>query len=167
MPLLFIRYDKPADFSWSSGRWLVDGNEVSMKEAITAPEAVMEVVHLLDSVIQRSWYEWGQITRQYDLNCDGKPIRRLFYQNDTLIRREFHNREGFHISDEYFDPDGYITEQVRRIVVEGKLQEYSRWWYEKGVPVKLVGSEGHNPTTGNPGVYVKEGEWWVKKSELR
>ena len=66
--------------------------------------AVKETVHLVDGVIHREWYTWGQIVRRHDLNEDGQAIRRLFYHNGVLLRREFHNREGEHVSTELFDP---------------------------------------------------------------
>jgi len=64
---LRIRYDKPADFSWTSDRWLVNDKEVSKEEAARSEEAVREIVHLIEGVMHREWYNWGQITKRYDL----------------------------------------------------------------------------------------------------
>lgn len=162
--ILKIRLDKPADFSWTYERWLVDGKEVDVKKAGTSSEAVKEIVHPDEGVIHSEWYNWGQITKRHDLNHEGKSIRRLFYLNGRLARREFHNRDGIHTSTEIFDPKGYITESILYRTVDGKRSEYDHWWYERGMPMKYIGKRRHH--TGSPkgaGTYVKEGEQWVKK----
>jgi len=162
---LYIRSDKPADFSWIHDRWLVDGKEVSPKDAQQSPEAVKEIVHLVDGVIHRQWYSNGQISKRYDLNLEGKPIRRLFYQNGKLARREYHNRDGHHLSTEFFGPDGYITESVQY----RDSEQFSHWWYERGMPVRYVGrgDRGATSVPKGPGTYLKEGNNWVKKERGR
>ncbi len=155
---LKILHDKPADFSWTYDRWLVDRKEVSEEEAKNSIEAVREIVHLHDGVIHREWYNWGQIIKRYDLNLEWKPIRRLFYQNSKLTRRELHNRDGIHFSTEFFDPDGYITESIQYRMVSGELNEYRHWWYEKGVSVKSVRN-----SSGGAEIYTKDGNRWLKK----
>jgi len=161
---LRIRYDKPADFSWTYDRWLIDGREADIEKAEKSAEAIKEIVHLYDGVIHREWYNWGQITKRYDLNHEGKAIRRLFYLDSKLARREFHNRDGVHTSTEIFDPEGYITESILYRIDDGKRSEYSHWWYEQGMPMKYIGKRRHH--TGSPkgaGTYIKEGNNWVKK----
>jgi len=160
--ILRVRYDKPADFSWTYDKWLVDGKKVDKEKAEKYAEAVKEIVHLYDGVIHREWYNWGQITKRYDLNHEGKSIRRLFYHNGKLVRREYHNRDGVHVSTEHFDADGYITESILYRTVDGKSREFRHWWYEHGIPIKLIGS-APNASPKGPGIYVKEGENWVKK----
>ncbi|UCE07366.1 MAG: hypothetical protein JSW07_04870 [bacterium] len=81
--------DKSTDFSWTYDRWLVNEKEVSEEEANRTEEAVKEIVHLYDWIFHREWYKCGQITRRYDLNIEGKPTRRLFYQNGKLARWEW------------------------------------------------------------------------------
>lgn len=159
---LRLRLDKPADFSWTSDRWLVDGKEVSEEEAKRSEEAVREVLHLLDGVIHREWYNWSQIIRRYDLNSEKIPIRRLFYHNGKLARREYHTREGFHVSTEFFNPDGHITESIQYQVVSGKSEERGHFWYKRCMPVKFVGIGGRHAAPQGKGTYVKEGERWVK-----
>ena len=162
---LKIRLDKPADFSWTYDRWLIDGKEIDVKKAGTSSEAVKEIVHLHEGVIHHEWYNWGQITKRYDLSHDGKPIRRLFYLNGELARREFHNQDGIHTSTEIFDTDGYITESILYRTVDEKRSEYDHWWYERGMPMKYIGKRRHH--TASPkgaGTYVREGEQWVKKN---
>lgn len=156
---LKILLHKPADFSWTSDRWLVEGKVVSKEEAKRSAEAVKEIVHLHDGVIHREWYNWGKIIKRYDLNLEGKPIRHLFYQNGKLARREYHNSNGIHVSTEFFSPDGYITESIRYYLLEGKSYESSHWWYERGMPVKNI----RGSLTGYE-VYLKDGkDRWVKK----
>jgi len=160
---LRIRYDKPADFFWIAERYLVDEKEVSEEEAKRSVKAVKEIVHLIEGVIHHEWYNWGQITKRFDLNSEKKPIRRLFYQNSKLVRREYHNRDGFHVSTEFFDTDGYITETIQYRMVDGKSQEHSHYWYERGMPVKHIGNSVRHSAPLGSGTYVKEGDRWVKK----
>ena len=101
-----------------------------------------------------------QIVRRYDLSSDGLPIRRLFYHNGKLLRREYHTREGVHVSSEFFAPDGFIVEAVRYKTQDGEKKEIGHWWYEKGMPVKLIGCEGHT-LVSLPGIYLKEGDNWT------
>ncbi len=150
--------DKPADFSWTYDRWLKSGKEVSEEDAEQSEEAVREIVHLLDGVIHREWYNWGQISRRYDINLEGKPIRRLFYQNGRLARRELHHRSGMHVSTEFFAPDGYITESIQYRSVNGNSYGFNHWWYEKGAPVKNVRKSGERTD-----IYIKDGNRWLKK----
>ena len=104
-----------------------------------------------------------KIVKRHDLNADGRPIRRLFYRNSLLARREYHDREGIHQSTEYFDTDGYITESVRYEMRGESQTERTHWWYENGMPEKLIGSEGHNEFTKTKDLYVRDGENWVKE----
>jgi hypothetical protein len=87
------------------------------------------------------------MTSRHDLNPRGKPIRRLFYHNGKLLRRQYHDRYGNHVSTELFAPDGYITESIQH----GSRPRH--WWYHRGVPVKYA---------RGPETYVKEGTRWVK-----
>lgn len=161
---LHIRVDKPADFSWTSEHWLVEGKEVSAQEAKNAEHAVKELVHIVDGVLHREWYNRGQITRRYDLNPQGRAIRRLFYQDGKLARREYHHGNGWKVSTEYFDADGYITRSILYRMADGQLREYSHYWYQKGMPVKHVGNSVRHSAPLGPGLYVKEGDRWVKKN---
>jgi len=139
--------DKPSDFSWTGDRYLVQGNEVSEDEAKLSKEAVQETVHLHDGVIHRTWYRRAEPIARDDLNVEGKPIRRLFYQAGRLAKREYHDRNGNHISTELFGSDGYITESIQH----GSRPRH--WWYERGVPVKYT----HGSQT-----YIKDGKRWVR-----
>jgi hypothetical protein len=151
---LIILQDKPLDFNWTYDKWFVDEKEVSAAKSKLAAESVKEIIHLYDGVIHREWYSMGQINKRVDLNVEGKPTRQLFYENGKLARRELHHRDGRHVSTEYFDPQGYITESIHKRLGSGRSYGYTRWWYEKGVPVKAEkGGE----------LYNKEGSKWVKK----
>ncbi len=163
---LRIIQDKPADFSWTYDRWLVEGKEVSPAKAKISQKSVREVVHRIEGTIHREWYNWGQIVQRNDLNADGKPIRCLFYTNGKLARREYHNRDGFHVSTEFFDADGYITEAIQYQVRNGVSDERSHFWFEKGMPVKHIGVGGRHASPMGKGIYIKEGEKWVKETSL-
>jgi hypothetical protein len=151
---LKVLKDTPADYSWTSDVWYVADKKVSKDEAMRAREAVKEIVHCYDGVIHREWYNWGQIDRRFDLNKDGKPIRQLYFQTGRLARRELHTREGVHISTEYFDKDGNITEAFHNPVGTGTGYGYVHYWYENREPVRAV--------RGNE-IFVKVGETWKKQ----
>jgi hypothetical protein len=146
--------EKPEDFSWSSDVWYVSNQKTTEHAAARSREAVKEIVHLYDGVIHREWYAWGQISKRFDFNKDGKPIRQQYYQSGKLARRELHTREGVHISTEYFDRDGNITEAFHNPVGRGKSYEYVHYWYENKEPVKAVKRDK---------VFVKVGDAWVKQ----
>jgi len=129
---LEILSDKPSDFSWTRSRYLVQGKEVSEEEIRRSQEAMAETVHLHDGVIQRTWYRRGEVTERHDLNLEAKAIRRLFYKGGELVRREYHDRNGNHISSELFGSDGYIAESIQH----GTRPRH--WWYQRGVPVKYA-----------------------------
>lgn len=144
---LDVLSDKPSDFSWTHDRHLVRGKEVSEEQTRRSEEAVAEKVHLHDGVIQRTRYRRGEVIERRDLNPEGKAIRRLFYQENKLVRREYHDRNGNNVSTELFDSDGHITESIQH---ESRSRH---WWYEHGVPMKYArGSE----------TYVKDGTRWVR-----
>ena len=116
-------------------------------------DSLKEIVHLHDGIIHKEWYNWGQITMRHDLNLDGKPTRRLFYQSGKLDRRKYHNRNGDIVSAEYFDNDGYITESIQYSNENGETHETKHRWYEKAEPVKVVAGGS---------IYKKDGSKWVK-----
>ncbi len=157
---LFIRTDRPGDFHWTRDRWLVDGVEVTESGGRTAERAVRETVHLHEGVIARERWAWGVIREHDDLNADGAATRRLFYRDGVLERREFYTADGDIVSRELFAPDGFITESMRYAYNNGEPREITHWWFEEGLPVKLIGSEGHT-LVSLPGVYEKAGTDWV------
>ena len=128
--------DKPADFSWTRTRRYVADDRTAIA-----------TIHLHDGVIRRSWYRGGEIVERHDLNVGGKATRRLFYRDGKLARREYHNRDDYHVSTELFDADGYHTESIQH----GSRPR--QWWYEKGVPVKY---------TRGSDTYVEQGQRWIK-----
>ncbi len=146
---LHVLSDKPADFEWTHDRYLSsDGKEITEQAAKGAPQATREIVHLHDGVIHRERWQPGQIVRRHDLNLEGKAIRRLFYEDGRLTRREYWDREGNQVSSELFDADGYITESL--------WGETRRWHYRRAVPIRY-----ETDST----VYVKQGERWVAKTK--
>ena len=127
---------KPDDFSWTREQRMVRDNLT-----------VVETIHLHDGIIRRSWYQGVELVERHDLNAEGKATRRLYYRDGKLAKREYHDRNGYHVSTELFSTDGYITESIQH----GSRPR--RWWYERGVPVKYTrGDETH----------VKDGERWIK-----
>ncbi len=160
---LNIRFDKPADFSWTSERWLIEGKEVSKEDALSSREAVKEIVHLIEGVIHREWYTWGQIETRHDLRADGKAVRRLTYKNGKLSKREYYDKGTELTSCELFDENGnYIIESMQYRTVDGKPEEVHHFWYENGYPVRFAGSGGRHAADEGPGLYEKEAENWVK-----
>ena len=151
---LKVLSNKPNDFSWTKDRWIVGGKELTEKTALMSKEAVKEIVHLYDGVIHREWYLAGQIEERFDYNLQGKVTRKLFYKNGKLNRRELHRRDGRHISTEYFDSEGYITEAFHNPLGTGSTYGYTHWWYEKGVPVKAIKKDE---------IYLKDASQWIKK----
>ncbi len=136
---------KPEDFSWTHDRFLVDGREVSQQDAHRAERSVREIVHRHDGVIHREFLHRALLVERHDLNSAGAPIRRLYYQDGKLTRREFHDHDGKHISTERFDADGYIVESIH-----GR----NRWSYERGQPTKF--------TNGTVEYVLDGGRWKVR-----
>jgi len=152
--------EPPDDFSWTADRWLIDGEGATRDEAMAAPEAVREIVHLYDGVIHREWYEAGVLVRRHDLTPDGLAIRRTFYADRRLVSREYRDRDGVQQSLELFDADGFITEAIS---YRGGA-EREHWWFIKGTPVRLWTERGghHTASPERGGTYVKQGIDWVK-----
>ncbi len=165
---LNVRLDKPTDFSWISERWLADGKEVPKESALNSVEAVKEITHLIDGVIHREWYNWGQIMKKYDLIPDGKAARRLYYENGKLAMREYYHLGINMTSREIFDNDGkFITESIQyQTLDDGTPREVHHFWYKDGCPVKFVGSGGRHAADAGTGMYEKEGEVWAKRKSF-
>ena len=137
--------ETPADFSWTFDRFRVGDREITAAEAKRVPEAIREIIHLHDGVIHREWWRRSRPVRRDDLNAEGKPIRRLVYDDGKLARREYYDRDGNHVSTEMFDAEGYITEAIRH--------GGEHWSYRRGVPWKYIrGSAG----------FRQEGDRWVR-----
>jgi hypothetical protein len=131
--------DKPADFRWTRSVWQVDAETVSRTDAMNAPHATMKIEHLHDGEIAREEWEGGQRICRVDLNEQGKPIRRQEFQDGKLQKQTYTTPEGYLASEEFYGPDGFKTEYVRYYTREDRRgTEYSRWWYERGRPVKMT-----------------------------
>jgi len=141
---LQVLADAPKDFSWTSDRWL-EGR------------SVREIVHLHDGVIHREWYRNGVLARRHDLNAEGKAIRRLALENGKLAQREYHDRDGKLLSRELFDAAGFITEMIRFGHSGDQPVESSHWWFDCGMPVRLV--DGREE-------FVKQGDQWVATKQV-
>lgn len=133
---LRVLRDVPADFAWTTDRWLVDGKPVAAAAARSAPAAVREIVHRCDGVIAREWHENGIVRRRHDLTREGKPGRVLEYHAGKLARRDYVDAEGGRISREIFDRDGFITESIVHDRETGGERDH--WWFERGMPVRQV-----------------------------
>ena len=159
---LKVLSDAPGAFSWTWDQWTVDGVEVDLVKGLQSEEAVKEIHHRYDGVIAREWYNWGVITRHYDLNGDGKATRRLFYRQGKLFRREYYTSEGQHLSTEYFDSEGNVTEMLLYQEMDGKKVEYDHWWYDQGMPVRRIGRKpARRIEHATPVMYVRAGDQWV------
>jgi len=146
---LKVLEETPADFSWTRQRYVVGDHEISREEAMSSVKSIREIVHLHDGTIHREWLRQGSIVKRVDLNAQGKPIRRLFYEEGRLARREYHDRNNMLVSTEHFDAEGYITESTR---YSGTSMD-THWEYEHGNPIKCS-----NPS----GVYEKMNDRWIK-----
>lgn len=142
---LKVLEDKPADFSWTFNRYRFGDMKITEAEVKRVRAGTSETVHLHDGVIHRTTWYRGMLAFREDLNSEGKPIRRLVYEDGRLERREYHDRDGNHISTELFDTDGYITEAIRH--------GGEHWWYRRGVPDKYV--------RRNVG-FRKQGNRWIR-----
>jgi hypothetical protein len=116
--------ETPADFTWSTERWS------------DAARTCKEIVHSYDGVIRREYFTAGTLASAHDLNAAGKAIRRLTYRAGQIALREYYTAADLRISREVFAPEGNITETVR-LAADGTT-EVEHWWFERGMPVKLV-----------------------------
>jgi hypothetical protein len=160
---LVVLADTPADFSWTSPRWLAtSGRPLAEREAKEASQATRETVHLHDGVIQRQHWQRGVLARQDDLNFEGQPIRRQTYEGGRLARREYLDRDGNLVSTELFDSAGFITESHGQRAYSQGQPAWKRdgatvnasWWYDRGVPVRY--QRGAT-------AFVKRGDRWVRE----
>ena len=151
--------DPPDDFSWTTERWIVAGQEVTAAEAQAAQASVLEIVHHYDGVIHREDWTAGQRVRRDDLAANGETIRRQLYADGRLIRREYHGHGRGLRSTENFDAQGFIDEVIQHNV-DGSIS--SRTLFEQGMPVEHTGGSLMNYGSGK---YRKEGESWVKTTK--
>lgn len=101
------------------------------------------------------------MTSLFDLNRDGKAVRRSQYEGGQIVRREYYTRNGTLDARELFDDEGFIAEQM--IHFHSRNTPDTHWYFEKGVPQKLV-SKVFNARAARqgPGTYEKQGLDWVK-----
>ena len=151
---LVILREKPKDFSWTSERWFIGGKPATSVQGMAAPSATKEIVHRHDGVIHVERFENGQRVLREDLNEEGKATRVLTYKRGKLATREY--RHGERVSIEHFGLDGYKTDDVQWYVVDGQRHPYSKWWYDRGTPIKR--------DRGGRTV-VKQGDRWVEQKE--
>ena len=156
---LAILEEKPDDFSWTTMRWSANGSIVSKNTARAAKTATGHTVHRYDGVIARTDYQKGQIISRFDLNAEAKPIRRLFYRDGKLSRREYYSTNDILETQEIFDSKGYITETIEYL--EGGGVKW-HWFYDKGEAVKLITDRKNTRhAKQGPGTYVKQGLDWI------
>ena len=116
-------------------------------------------MHKVDGVIALETYRNGTRFSRFDLNREGKAIRRCFFEGQRLKKREYLTRSGELAALEVFDEEGYILEQSYDYH-EGANPEM-RWTFERGVPMKLVTTLSSSRfSKQGPGTYEnREGEW--------
>ncbi len=146
-----ILKETPSNFSWISSRYLVAGKSVTAQTASLADETIKEIIHLYDGIISKEWSSNGIITKKYDLNPEGKPIRKLFYTNGILNRREYWDKNNNHISTELYNSKGDMIKSIH-INCEGSKID-TEWDYVNKYPVKC---------SKNKGVYKLENDKWIK-----
>jgi hypothetical protein len=180
-----VLHEKPADFSWTLDVWTVNGRAVLEQTALASTGVIKEIHHRYDGLIALEWFSWGEIQQRHDLNAEGKAIRRLTFHEGSLVKREYHNRESQHLSTEYLDPAGNVTEMIRYHYVgdeggaeaelgrystgsaDGRKMEYDHWWYDEGMPVRRIGmSPARRVESKTPVMYLKAGEEWVQQNHV-
>ena len=137
-----ILEDSPGDFSWTKEVWRAGDAPVSREEAMAAEKASRELEHLYEGIIAREEWENGQRTFRVDLNDDKIPIRHQWFKDDRLTKREYRTPDGVLSNVELYGEDGYKTEYIAYYTTYNKGEEYSHWWYDKGVPVKKTKKYG-------------------------
>jgi len=129
--------DPPEDFSWTKEAWRIGRERAPRSQAANAPRASLEIVHLHDGVIAREQWRRGQRVSRVDLNKDGKPIRHQEFERGRLKKRVYKTPEGYLVSEELYRADGFKEQYARYYTQEFRLgKEYTRWWYDRGRPVK-------------------------------
>jgi len=153
--LEILKY-KPSDFSWTSEHWFIDGQEVSETEARNRQESMKEIHHVYEGIISREWFNWGQISKRYDLSAGNEePTRKLYYNNGLLYKRDYYHRSGWLATTEYFNPEGDIVESIYyNQSRNSESREYRHWWYKENKPVKCI-RDGE--------VYFIDNEVWKKQ----
>ena len=156
---LDVLADTPGDFSWTQDRWLLNGQEVSAAEAQRAAASIREIVHLYDGVIHRETYQSDQLLTRDDLAENGETIRRQFYLQNRLVRREYHGHGRGLRTTERFDEQGYIVEVIQH-ATDGS--EFSRTVFNNGMPMEHRGGSFMSYGSGR---YKKEGDAWVRTTK--
>jgi hypothetical protein len=155
---LDVLAESPIDFEWAQDRWLLNGAEVSAEEAQSAASSVREVVHRYDGVIHRETYAFAQKLMRDDLSEGGATIRRQFYLQNELIRREYYGG-GWLRTTEIFDDQGFIVDVIQH---GSDGSEVSQTVFESGTPVEHMGKSFMRYGSGS---YRKEGNDWVKTTK--
>jgi hypothetical protein len=153
---LHVLSERPDDFSWVRDRWIVDSQEVSASAAKEAVHAEREIVHVLDGVIHREWYEHGELTRRHDLGLEGHAIRRTLFTGGKLAVREYYNREDVLLSREVFDREGFITDWI---LYRPDGEELNRWCYDRGTPIRQVRGGVEYVKRGDKFGYYEDGKF--------
>ncbi|MDY7032765.1 MAG: hypothetical protein SVY10_12770 [Thermodesulfobacteriota bacterium] len=157
--MLTILRKTPADFSWTSHTWLVNGKQTSKAEALKSDRSIKETHHIHDGLIRREFLVHGLISVSEDLAADGTVIRKLSYKNGILFSREYFSGDGKPVSLEKFAADGLKTEEicwsVRFKNRDGTPRILHHWFYENGFPVKHIANGGKE-------MYKKQGRYWMK-----
>lgn len=150
---LKVLTEPPEDFSWTSVAWRVDGRLAAEQEAMAAPEAIRETLHLHDGIIRRERWERGKMVYAEDLNATGSATRRCTYDGDRMLEREYWTPQDQRVSFEIFDADGFKTEQIQWRHDRRPDEESDHWWYDRGWPVRRV---KQNDT------WERQGDDWVQ-----
>jgi len=157
--VLTILAKTPADFSWTSHTWLVNGKQTSQAEALKSDRSIKETYHIHDGLIRREFLVHGTISISEDLAADGTVIREVSYKNGILSSRKYFSGDDTPVSLEKFAADGFKTEEIRWSVRfknrDGTPRILHHWFYENGFPVKHIANGGRE-------IYKKQGRSWVK-----
>ncbi len=121
---LQILAEKPEDFAWSADRWT------------NAAQDARERVHRYDGLIRREVFAAGALAGAEDLNAAGQATRRVSYHRGKIAEREYFTSDNVRVSREVFTLDGHIAETL--YYARDGSTESEHWWFDGGMPVKLV-----------------------------
>ncbi len=170
---LEVLKEAPKDFSWTYECFVAAGREMSPQRAKGFDSYTKNIIHIYYGLIAKEQYANNAIVLREDFNELGQATRRLHYSKGILTRREYFNRDNVRVSEEIFDLQGYIVESrswaydlyLNDMILEEPYLE-NQWFYEKGMPVRLKGSDSYNHFTCFPGIYETRGDNWIKLKSL-
>ena len=161
---LVVLKEIPYNFSFLYSKWYANDLELSKNEARKARFFQKETIHIKDGLLWKEWFgKYGRKLKEISYSDIGNPVRILDYQKRKMVKRTFLYNSGRIKSVEYFDDDGFITEQI----FYRKEADEIHWWFQLGTPQKLIGKDLNGAPEGK-GTYMNiDGVWTKLKENMR